>query len=567
MPQMALVGTQKSDEYIYSPLDISKADSVRLLQVLRSENGQICCSLTHTCLSEAKYYALSYAWGPPGDERTIIVNGLEMYIRRNLFEFLHRMTHFPFLNFSTGEKDGSHWADSRKILLWIDAICLDQSNTSERNHQVQQMYRIYNQAEAVLAWLGCGDNELEEWFRKLSVYGRHNAQDKISIQYAVTTLNRLVTEKFLSLDYWLRLWVTQEIGLASELFILYGYNLASWKIFWKELADYNGQSNLPAHFHRHVRLRQKESRSLVDFAGLLESASQLLCTDPRDHIYGLLALDPDGPQFQVDYDESVLELAARVSTFFIRKGTFLLGSVLRSLSAEAHMLQHAQSIAIHHSREGTAHAYCSNCGYEYPIPMDALTTCLVVCGRILRSNGHMFYHGGEGGNGSWFGPLSGEAEYRKAVTQAAVARCTPQLSPPSSDSIPEEFVLPLTISARLPEAKSIVVAMRRFRNKRSVSLRKDPDSPGEKVLKTRGTIFAERPSLIQQKANGEDIRISEVHDASDTRRPVLVPSTESTVPFHRASTNGLESLHCPLRQEGRSWRRNFPAVDPLETTD
>jgi hypothetical protein len=36
----------------------------------------------------------------------------------------------------------------------IDAICIDQQNVKERNHQVQQMSAIYSTATEVIAWLG-----------------------------------------------------------------------------------------------------------------------------------------------------------------------------------------------------------------------------------------------------------------------------------------------------------------------------------------------------------------------------------------------------------------------------
>jgi hypothetical protein len=48
--------------------------------------------------------------------------------------------------------------------LWIDALCIDQSNAMKRNHQVQQMGLIYSQAERVMVWLG--NNHYIAWFLK-----------------------------------------------------------------------------------------------------------------------------------------------------------------------------------------------------------------------------------------------------------------------------------------------------------------------------------------------------------------------------------------------------------------
>lgn len=40
------------------------------------------------------------------------------------------------------------------LVLWFDAICIDQTNFEERGYQVQQMPKIYGAANEVIAWLG-----------------------------------------------------------------------------------------------------------------------------------------------------------------------------------------------------------------------------------------------------------------------------------------------------------------------------------------------------------------------------------------------------------------------------
>lgn len=39
-------------------------------------------------------------------------------------------------------------------MLWMDCICLDQSNLEERAEQVKMMHLIYRRARSVLVWLG-----------------------------------------------------------------------------------------------------------------------------------------------------------------------------------------------------------------------------------------------------------------------------------------------------------------------------------------------------------------------------------------------------------------------------
>ncbi|KAK0611195.1 hypothetical protein B0T14DRAFT_529931 [Immersiella caudata] len=45
--------------------------------------------------------------------------------------------------------------DPRKIRrLWVDAICIDQANIRERNHQVRSMAAIFCEAQRVVVYLG-----------------------------------------------------------------------------------------------------------------------------------------------------------------------------------------------------------------------------------------------------------------------------------------------------------------------------------------------------------------------------------------------------------------------------
>jgi hypothetical protein len=48
---------------------------------------------------------------------------------------------------------------SRPRKLWIDAICIDQTSTAERNQQVPLMAEIYGKAGQVLVWLSPGTQD------------------------------------------------------------------------------------------------------------------------------------------------------------------------------------------------------------------------------------------------------------------------------------------------------------------------------------------------------------------------------------------------------------------------
>lgn len=117
------------------------------------------CKLTrgffdNCCL---KYTALSYVWGDQQETTPIHVNGVETQITLNLEAALRHIRQ-----------------PSCPAVLWVDALCINQEDQAEKNHQVEMMREIYSGAELVIAWLGVAGEDsdlamellgkkLEEW--------------------------------------------------------------------------------------------------------------------------------------------------------------------------------------------------------------------------------------------------------------------------------------------------------------------------------------------------------------------------------------------------------------------
>ena len=68
-------------------------------------------------------------WGPELPSAKILLNGKTFKVRQNLFQFLQGIR----------KEEGRYLGGD---YLFIDQICIDQSNFEERNHQVQLMSRI-----------------------------------------------------------------------------------------------------------------------------------------------------------------------------------------------------------------------------------------------------------------------------------------------------------------------------------------------------------------------------------------------------------------------------------------
>ncbi|PVI04839.1 HET-domain-containing protein, partial [Periconia macrospinosa] len=94
------------------------------------------------------YRALSYTWGPPPAQSVMLLNEKPFLVRDNLYNFLY--------NFRARlvEYAGQRGFEEEVQWLWIDQICIDQSTTKERNHQVEMMSDIYRRANYVYVWLG-----------------------------------------------------------------------------------------------------------------------------------------------------------------------------------------------------------------------------------------------------------------------------------------------------------------------------------------------------------------------------------------------------------------------------
>jgi hypothetical protein len=144
--------------YEYSCLE--NPNSIRLLLIedfepaRRAEQSYVPrCWIEHFSLDNAPpYRALSYAWGDM-NTKPIFLNDQKVLVRENLWQALW---HLRATNHGVERSDLSDYLTKVKPKwIWIDALCIDQQNNSERNHQVRVMGKIYKMAFEVLVWLGC----------------------------------------------------------------------------------------------------------------------------------------------------------------------------------------------------------------------------------------------------------------------------------------------------------------------------------------------------------------------------------------------------------------------------
>ena len=115
-----------------------KRNEIRLLELLPSSPSKLIACKFHRfalwpLMKCPNYFALSYTWGAGPAEKQIVVDGKPFWVRKNLWQFLKQ---------AQKKKTASELAVK---YLWIDAICINQRSTFEKNHQVSMMRRIYEQ--------------------------------------------------------------------------------------------------------------------------------------------------------------------------------------------------------------------------------------------------------------------------------------------------------------------------------------------------------------------------------------------------------------------------------------
>jgi hypothetical protein len=115
-------GTLGKAVYRYTEL---REGEFRLVELLPTRMSTIKCKVHHVPLrNPPPYTAVSYAWGDPGDTTTLRLENIEIPVALSLHGALGALRH-----------------PSRPTMVWIDALCIDQQNGTERTQQVHRMIK------------------------------------------------------------------------------------------------------------------------------------------------------------------------------------------------------------------------------------------------------------------------------------------------------------------------------------------------------------------------------------------------------------------------------------------
>ncbi|KAM3083671.1 hypothetical protein ACMFMG_002212 [Clarireedia jacksonii] len=311
----------------YQSLDFS-TDSIRLLEIVPGpEEAIIQCNIRNANMTEA-YICLSYTWEPRNPSHDIEINGMSTAVGENLWQFLHAAR-------SVGI--------TRSV--WIDTLCINQSYHQEKNHQVALMREIYEKAEHVIIWFGPSHmddiskdflDELKRCalFVSIDPRGIHTTFEFKAFYNTATAQRAFVKAniaRFLSLSYWTRIWIIQEVMLPKVAVVLLGLQEVALAPLALVLVDLVDDEKLDLEENERTELRSLPgykfawSQYLFEYSmlsysqcplpSLIHAFSRSGCCNKLDRIYALLSLAENGNKFTVDYDISIEMMFQRAMSF------------------------------------------------------------------------------------------------------------------------------------------------------------------------------------------------------------------------------------------------------------
>ena len=277
-PKSSIEETQSTPTpYEYATLNYRLGQEVRLCELLPGEpTDPLQCEIIHVNLEDhPDYEAVSYTWASEDGDASLsrsIRCGHNRYIpiTANCAAVLCQLRRRGL-----------------RRRLWVDAVSINQSNVNERNHQVGLMDHVYSQARSVRICIE--DQQVPpEWIDYRQTFRLLQNGSPAEIDVNTDLLFRSLVH-LLSLRYFRRAWVIQEVALATTAYLLVNGDellLTESVMDRVDLLAWRNSFQLPGV----LRLRWKANQMrLTDIAACLRAGLDSECTDPRDKVFSVLS--------------------------------------------------------------------------------------------------------------------------------------------------------------------------------------------------------------------------------------------------------------------------------------
>ncbi|CAJ2506514.1 Uu.00g006440.m01.CDS01 [Anthostomella pinea] len=322
-------------------------NEIRIVKLLPNVfNAPIECELEHITIDvEADYEALSYCWGDASVTHPIRLNGRVYPITTSLFTGLNYLR-----------------LEDRPRRLWVDSLCINQTDLDERSHEVQRMRDIYEKAKEVIIWLGDYHpftrlyvKRVFDYVTKLATCWEDEEEEALISAWGFDELWHFQTElqDFLKTRQWFqRIWVLQEVSVRPNPWLknvditpdLICGHLRLPVVYLRQVQNYwvtqptTARLSLPSLcptldrlrliWEGHQDLMGQEphpfANQLVWILSLV--AAKFDATDERDTIFatlGLLNAKSIPSQVRPDYTKTASQVLIDCATFLIEDSNFV----------------------------------------------------------------------------------------------------------------------------------------------------------------------------------------------------------------------------------------------------
>lgn len=191
---------------------------------------------------EARFAAVSYVWGSTKRQKRIILNGHEISLGHNAHRALRYIRDAKMILNAYAVKVGksAHTAlcnvrvHEMELLLWLDALSINQNDVSERSDQILLMGDIFRQARFQSVWFGEESNldtatleafeNIEKFVKKANENARQANDDPTGIdgEYLIQRISEIdeirwrCVYQFFENPLCCRTWILQELVLVRQ---------------------------------------------------------------------------------------------------------------------------------------------------------------------------------------------------------------------------------------------------------------------------------------------------------------------------------------------------------------
>lgn len=295
----------------YSPL---QAGEIRLLRIRIKESPAgdskeyydltiVHCHVAHP--PKNGYVTISYVWGNQDDLTRIYLGACSHYlgVTRSCASILRRVAK-------------NYCRDT--LYVWIDALCINQTDLQERGEQVHLMGVIYNDAREVIIDLG----EADKLTTKAFEYIRRRSSVAFGEKNRVAALNGI--KSLLKREWFSRTWVLQEVFMSQSASVWCGEDYLPWRHFKEVVQEHMKKSTWSqlSNFPLALLIQERSWSSPEDLLHLLHLARDCGATNPRDKYFALLSLLDDSVRPQdtvpVNYFQTPTRIFTNLAVFLIQ---------------------------------------------------------------------------------------------------------------------------------------------------------------------------------------------------------------------------------------------------------